>query len=154
MILELKLENKWLEATWYTEDNEVKSQVHCESFSGHPEHIAMIRTKASEYGTELDEAIIQELVDGFEAPTAAELAQQLEAAKPKLLTPKQARLALLGAGLYDTVNQAVKANPAHEIYWEYALEVKRDDALLLELATVMGLSSEQLDALFLAGSVL
>jgi hypothetical protein len=86
--------------------------------------------------------------------TEAELAQQLEDAKPKVLTPRQARLALLGAGLYDQVNLAVKANPAHEIYWEYALEVKRDDALLIELSTALGITSTQLDELFVAGSEL
>lgn len=108
------------------------------------------------YSVEAEEYKQWLLEGGIPEPefTEEELAQQLEAAKPKVLTPKQARLALLGAGLYDTVNQAVKANPAHEIYWEYALEVKRDDALLLELAAAMGLNSEQLDALFLAGSVL
>lgn len=69
MKLELKLSNKWLEATWKDEDK----QVHCESFSGHPEHIAMLRAKATEYGTELDEDIIKELADSYEAPTQAEL---------------------------------------------------------------------------------
>jgi hypothetical protein len=73
---------------------------------------------------------------------------------PQSVTPKQARLALLGAGLYDSVNLAVKANPAHEIYWEYALEVKRDDALLIELSTALGITSEQLDDLFVVGSEL
>ena len=73
---------------------------------------------------------------------------------PKILTPKQARLALLGAGLYDAVNIAVKSNPAHEIYWEYALEVRRDDTLLIELSTALGITSEQLDDLFIAGSKL
>jgi len=73
MKLELKLSNKWLEATWYTEENEAKTQVHCESFSGHPEHIAMLKSKALEYGTELDEVIVKELADSYVAPTQAEL---------------------------------------------------------------------------------
>lgn len=41
----------WLEATW-TEDDK---QLHCESYSGHPEHITMLRAKALEFGTPLDE---------------------------------------------------------------------------------------------------
>jgi len=82
MKLELKPSNKWLEATWYTEENEAKTQVHCESFSGHPEHIAMLRVKALEYGTELDEAIVKELADSYEAPTQSEL--DIEANKVKL----------------------------------------------------------------------
>ena len=97
---------------------------------------------------------ITEHEDAIVTLTAEELALQLEALKPKVLTPKQARLALLGAGLYDVVNLAVKANPAHEIYWEYALEVKRDDNLLIELSMALGITSQQLDDLFVAGSKL
>ena len=81
MILELKLSNDWIEATWYEEADEVKTQVHCESFSGHPEHIAMLRSKALEYGTELDEALITECVTNFIMPTDAELAVEVNKAK-------------------------------------------------------------------------
>lgn len=99
-----------------------------------------------------------DMVQGDREATIEEVAQyELERAynaKPKVLTPKQARLALLQAGLYDAVNQAVKLNPAHEIYWEYALEVRRDDALLIELSTALAITSEQLDALFELGSTL
>ena len=69
MKLELKLTNDWLEATWYEDDK----QVHCESFSGHPEHIAMLRTKALEFGTELDETVVAECIANFKMPTEAEL---------------------------------------------------------------------------------
>ena len=89
-----------------------------------------------------------------DAPIMPLTHDQIESLKPKVLTPKQARLALLGAGLYDAVNLAVKSNPAHEIYWEYALEIKRDDALLIELSTALGITSAQLDDLFVAGSLL
>ena len=73
MILELKLTNDWLEATWSENDK----QIHCESFSGHPEHIAMLRAKAKEYDTKLDEALIIECVANFKMPTEAELALEL-----------------------------------------------------------------------------
>ena len=76
MKLELKLTNDWLEATWYIEEDEVKTQVHCESFSGHAEHITMLRAKALEYGTELDEVLIAECIANFKMPTEAELAEQ------------------------------------------------------------------------------
>ena len=79
MKLELKLTNDWLEATWYTEADEVKTQVHCESFSGHPEHITMLKAKAKEYGTELDETLIKECIANFKMPTEAELAEQAKA---------------------------------------------------------------------------
>lgn len=76
MKLELKLTNDWLEATWYEEVDEVKTQVHCESFSGHPEHIEMLRSKLAEYGTETtaeDETMIAECITNFVMPTEAEL---------------------------------------------------------------------------------
>lgn len=72
MKLELKLTNDWLEATWVEDDK----QVHCESFSGHPEHIAMLRVKAKEYATKLDEAMIKECIASFKMPTAEEIAEQ------------------------------------------------------------------------------
>ena len=72
MKLELKLTNDWLEATWLEDDK----QVHCESFSGHPEHIAMLRAKALEFGTPLDEAMISECIANFKMPTAEEIAEQ------------------------------------------------------------------------------
>lgn len=71
--LELKLTNDWLEATWYEEDK----QIHCESFSGHPEHIAMLRARALEFGTETDEAMIAECIANFKHPTSEELALEL-----------------------------------------------------------------------------
>lgn len=77
--LELKLTNDWIEATWYTEADEVKTQVHCESFSGHAEHIAMLRSKLAEYGVETtvqDEALITECQAQFVYPTEEELAQE------------------------------------------------------------------------------
>lgn len=76
MNLELKLTNDWLEATWYTEADEQRTQVHCESFSGHPEHITMLKAKALEFGTELDEALIAECIKNFKMPTSEELAKE------------------------------------------------------------------------------
>jgi len=78
MKLELKLSNKWLEATWkevktitllqqvdenYMTDmvlrtSEVETQVHCESFSGHPEHIAMLKAKALDYHKKLGRQLL------------------------------------------------------------------------------------------------
>ena len=79
MKLELKLTNDWLEATWYIEENEVKTQVHCESFSGHPEHIAMLRDRAVEFGTDLSEfeTLIKQAEDLFVHPTQEELDKEL-----------------------------------------------------------------------------
>ena len=85
MKLELKLTNDWLEATWYDEtitvdketqgESVVKTQIHCESFSGHPEHIAMLEAKALEFGTSLDEfeGLIAQVKESFVMPTEEEL---------------------------------------------------------------------------------
>lgn len=116
MKLELKLTNDWLEATWIEDDK----QVHCESFSGHTEHIAMLRAKALEYDTKLDEALIKECIANFKMPTAEELL--IEANKVKL----QEALAYL-----------VKTN--HKCFIGYipkdgedlvAIQALRDEALL------------------------
>ena len=98
---------------------------------------------------------IGDLWDGntFSAPPA------LPPAIPHAVTMRQARLALRQAGLLQTVNDAVASMPGAageeaRIEWEYSQEVQRDKALVLSLAPALGLSSAQLDALFLAASAL
>ena len=77
-------ETNWLEATWTEEiitqvegeeDKVETTQVHCESYSGHPEHISMLRAKALEFGTSLDEyeELIAECESKFIAPTEEEI---------------------------------------------------------------------------------
>lgn len=78
---------------------------------------------------------------------------------PRVITMRQARLALLGAGKLAAVNAAIAAmeSPAREaaeIEWEYAAEVDRDNALIGALASAIGLDDTALDALFTAASVL
>ena len=74
MKLNIKLENNWLEATWLEDE----TQIHCESFSGHKEHIALLRAKALELGTNLDEYdyLIKECEDSFIYPTDEEIAKE------------------------------------------------------------------------------
>lgn len=68
-------ETNWLEATWLEDDR----QVHCESYSGHPEHIAMLRAKALEFGTPLDEfeGLIAQAEQAYTPPTQEELDKAL-----------------------------------------------------------------------------
>ena len=75
------------------------------------------------------------------------------------VTMRQARLALLNAGLLDTVNTSIAAmagaqGTAARIEWEYSQEVQRDRGLVLALGTQLGLSSEQLDDLFTLANTL
>ena len=72
---------------------------------------------------------------------------------PQVVTMRQARLALLGAGLLAQVNTAVANMPGAEgdsarIEWEYAQEVRRDSPLVAALSATFGWTSAQLDDLF------
>lgn len=74
--LNLILDNtNWLEATWVESTEELTDVIHCESFSGHKEHIAMLRNKALEFETNLDEYeyLIAECESKFVYPTDEEL---------------------------------------------------------------------------------
>lgn len=76
---------------------------------------------------------------------------------PKVVTMRQARLALLGAGLLAQVNTAVANMPGTEgdaarIEWEYAQEVRRDSPLVAGLSAALGLTDEALDNLYKAAA--
>lgn len=78
---------------------------------------------------------------------------------PDRVTMRQARLALLGAGLLANVDTAINALPeptksAARIEWEYSGEVHRDRPFVQTLGGALGLSSAQLDALFVAAAAL
>lgn len=72
---------------------------------------------------------------------------------PVAVTMRQARLALLGAGLLAQVDAAIAAMPGVEgeaarIEWEYAQEVRRDSPLVVGLSAALGLTEETLDNLY------
>lgn len=68
---------------------------------------------------------------------------------PESVSMRQARLALLGAGLLDSVNAAIASlSQAAQIEWEYATEVRRDSQLVAGMTQALGLTSAQLDDLF------
>lgn len=76
-------------------------------------------------------------------------------ASPVLVTPRQARLALLEAGLLDQVQAAVTAaGGATQIAWEYATVLDRNDALIVSIGTALDLSPSQIDALFTQAATL
>lgn len=83
---------------------------------------------------------------------AAEKAAE-EAAKlppvPQVVTPRQARLALLAAGILPQVEAAIASgSDADRIAWEYALEIKRNDDMIINIGSALGLTSAQIDDLF------
>ena len=77
---------------------------------------------------------------------------------PEGITPRQAKIALLQAGLLDDVEAAVAAIPDEttrriaQVEWEYAQEVRRDWPLLVQVAAQMGLTDAQVDELFREGA--
>lgn len=77
------------------------------------------------------------------------------ATAPRTVTMRQARLALLAAGLLNTVETAIAgAGPAAKIEWEYAQDVQRAAGLIPAMATALGLTDAQIDALFVAAAAL
>ena len=81
------------------------------------------------------------------------------AAIPAAVTMRQARLALLGAGLLDDVDAAIDGLPspqkeAARIEWEYATEVQRSSGLVPTMGAALGLDDAALDALFIEAAAL
>ena len=73
---------------------------------------------------------------------------------PSSVTMRQARLALLGAGLLASVDAAIDSLPspqkeAARIEWEYATEVQRSSGLVPMMGAALGLDDAALDALFI-----
>lgn len=76
---------------------------------------------------------------------------------PAVVTMRQARLALLGAGLLDGVEAAIDAmsspqKDAARIEWEYSQEVQRHNGFVSVLAPMLGLTEAQTDALFVVAA--
>ncbi len=79
---------------------------------------------------------------------------------PVQVTIRQARLALLQAGLLDDIETTINAiedetlKKAVQIEWEYAQDIRRDWQALIMITQAMGMTDEQLDELFLTASKL
>lgn len=74
---------------------------------------------------------------------------------PQSVTMRQARLALLQAGLLSTINAGISAMPEDvQIEWEFATTVERTSPLVATLATALSLDEAALDQLFAAGALL
>lgn len=82
-----------------------------------------------------------------------------EPAVPRVVTMRQARLALLQQGLLQRVNDFVAAlegdtGQAARIEWEYSQEVWRDKALVRLLTPALELTEQQVDDLFVLAKTL
>lgn len=135
--LNIVVDKDWLEATWTKEvttinevekDNELvqeysvaTEQIHCESFSGHKEHIQMLRAKALELGTSLDEYeyLIKECEDSFIYPTDEEIAKEEVINKIA-----EAKAYLSSTDFYMTVDKYTELDEARKV----ELTTKRAEA--------------------------
>ena len=78
----------------------------------------------------------------------------------RVVSMRQARLALLQSGLLAQVEAAIAAiedagqRQAVQIEWEYAAEVNREHPWVQSLATALGLTEVQLDDLFTLAATL
>ena len=84
---------------------------------------------------------------------------EMRARVPQSVTMRQARLALLGAGLLTGVDAAIAAMPepdrtAAQITWEFAATVDRQFGMVPALAASLGMTDAQIDDLFIAASKL
>jgi len=70
-----------------------------------------------------------------------------------IVTPRQARLALLGAGKLADIETAIAAldNPtktAVQIEWEYARTIERTSAWVIAMTQALNMTEEEIDTLF------
>ena len=91
--------------------------------------------------------------------TAEEIAAHRKSLVPQSVTMRQCRIALLGAGLLEAVQSSIASMPGTDgerarIDWEYALEVRRDWPLIAYMAGDLGLTDEQVDALFVTAATI
>lgn len=107
-------------------------------------------------------------VDDYEVPPAAGWVLQgvvivppiTVAVVPEKVTPRQIRIALTLAGISESfIDSAIDAlsepnRSVAKITWEYSTEVLRNNPLILSLAPAMGLTSEQVDRLFIQAAKL
>lgn len=98
------------------------------------------------------------LPDGAREATPEEIASyEAEKSKnqtPQTISPRQARLALLGAGLLDEVDTMLATNKAWQIEWEYATKIERSSPLISAMATQLNLTDTQIDEMFASAAQL
>ena len=98
-------------------------------------------------------------LEWLDAGNTPEPADPVTPAVPTVVTMRQARLALLQAGLLGTINSAVATmtgaeGDAARVTWEFSTEVRRTDPLVAQLATQLGLDDAALDDLFTKAAAL
>jgi hypothetical protein len=78
---------------------------------------------------------------------------------PTIVSMRQARLALFNAGKLAAVDTAIEnmTSPQREkaqIYWEYSTQVSRYGPMTLAIGSAVGLTSAEIDSLFIEAALL
>ena len=70
---------------------------------------------------------------------------------PFSITPAQGRMKLLEMGLLSPVKSEISnsTNEALVIFWEYSLNWNRDNIHIATMATLLGMTEEQIDTFFI-----
>ena len=96
-----------------------------------------------EYTDEEGTVTVEQQIAAYEAQKAAQRRANMAC------TPRQARLALASAGVYEAVQTAVAAvSDQARIEWEYATMVERTSPIITEMQGSLGMTDEDLDGLF------
>ena len=128
-----------------------ETQVWCQSY--HPTQMQMFRDKAAEFGTSL--ADYEGLISAIESTYIPPPPEPIQV--PQVIEALQGLLALDRVGMssyYETWANAPERTFAQKAFINKALTWKRDDPTLNTAASNLGLTSEQVDNLFLLASSL
>jgi hypothetical protein len=74
---------------------------------------------------------------------------------PESVSPRQIRLAMLQSGMILTaIDDLINSMPEPDktivrVNWDYAIEISRADPLIENMGALLGLTSDQIDALFI-----
>ena len=139
-----------LEATWVEEIDGQEIVVKCQAYANNQMDLlaADLGADAPQY-----QALMDEVAATYVPPPPA------PPVVPQAVTMRQARLALLGAGLLSQVDAAIASLPspqkeAAQIEWEYAAVVQRNSGLVPAMAQALGMTEAQIDALFFLAATL
>lgn len=91
----------------------------------------------------------------WDAREAAALAEQARAHIPLSVSPRQIRQALTRFNVRTQVEAAVAAGDQDlKDWWEFATVVERNHPMVVGMATALGISTTELDAIFVAAGAL
>ena len=118
-------------------------------------------TDCSSLGYEFLIEVPEPIQDGYYAVEVAPVnnkqtweLREIEIQVPQSITRLQAKLQLSEIGKFSQVEALIQGNEKAKIYWNDSQNFYRDDEILLNMATALGLTDEQLDDLFLKASKL